>query len=94
MKSRIRIPLLAAALFLLTASLVTAQDFKIMTAEQLKSTLDREEKILVVDTRTSQEYKEGHIPTAINIPPPFASIQGRLPENLNTPIVFYCRGYT
>jgi rhodanese-related sulfurtransferase len=36
---------------------------------ELKELIDEEnEDYLLIDVRTEQEYKEGHIPTAINIP--------------------------
>jgi phage shock protein E len=84
------------ALFLLAPVTAGAQAlFKNLTTDELKQALDQEKKVLVVDTRTSEEYREGHIPTAINIPPQdFGFLQPRLPEDKNAAIVFYCRGYT
>ena len=50
-------------------------------------------KVLLVDTRTPDEYAAGHIPGAVNI---FAdrmkAERARLPKDSSTPIIFYCRG--
>jgi rhodanese-related sulfurtransferase len=94
---KFRMILLLAALFLAAAAAASAQNFGNITAEQLKQAIDQQEKIVIVDTRTSQEYQVGHIPTAINIPPQdysFDYIESRLPKDRDTPLVFYCRGYT
>ncbi len=42
---------------------------KTITALELKELIDeKSEDYLLIDVRTEQEYKEGYIPTAINIP--------------------------
>jgi rhodanese-related sulfurtransferase len=83
------------SLLLLTASLALAQDFKNISTDELKEKITRKENILIVDTRTSQEYVHGHLPTAINIPPPqFRFIENQLPADKTVPIAFYCRGYS
>lgn len=38
------------------------------TAKDLHSILGHNEKVLVIDVRTPEEYAKGHIPEAINIP--------------------------
>jgi hypothetical protein len=84
------------ALFLLAPVHAESQAlFKNLTVEEVKRALDQQEKVLIVDNRTSQEYREGHIPTAINIPPQdFSSLRNHLPEDRNVALVFYCRGYS
>ncbi|MBI4685524.1 MAG: rhodanese-like domain-containing protein [Nitrospirae bacterium] len=70
-----------------------AQDFKALTANELKKMLDSKAKIVIVDAREEVEYREGHIPTAINIPPEKVNvIETFLPKNKKLPIIFYCRG--
>jgi len=91
----IRIFLIIA--LLLSATDVWAQNFNIanLTAEEVKKRIEQSEKVLIVDTRTEEEYSQGHIPTAVNIPPQqFTSIRNHLPQDKSLPIIFYCRGYS
>ena len=39
-----------------------------ITAQEAKEIMDREEGYVILDTRTQEEYDEGHIPGAILIP--------------------------
>ncbi len=39
-----------------------------ITAQQAKDIMDTQEGYIILDTRTSEEYDEGHIPGAIVIP--------------------------
>lgn len=39
-----------------------------ITAQQAKEIMDSREDYIILDTRTQQEYDEGHIPNAILIP--------------------------
>ena len=39
-----------------------------ITAEEAKKIMDNEEGYMILDTRTQEEFDEGHIPGAINIP--------------------------
>ena len=39
-----------------------------ITAEEAKKIMDSEEGYIILDTRTQEEYDEGHIPGAIVIP--------------------------
>ncbi len=60
----------------------------------LKTLMEKERRLLVVDNRTTLEYASGHIPGAINIPEEeFYRITAMLPPEKDIPIVFYCRGY-
>jgi rhodanese-related sulfurtransferase len=92
---RIRIFLIIA--LLLSSAAVWAQNFNIadLTADEVKKRIEQPEKTLIVDTRTEEEYRQGHIPTAVNIPPQqFTSIGNNLPQDKSLPIIFYCRGYS
>lgn len=73
----------------------TGMSFRVITAEDLRAELrSGKSKVLVVDARTAEEYRRGHISGAINIPPQkFNAIAGYLPANKRIPLVFYCRGY-
>ncbi|MCZ6653706.1 MAG: metalloregulator ArsR/SmtB family transcription factor [Planctomycetota bacterium] len=51
----------------------------------------RDDDILVIDVRPPEEYRAGHIPTALNVPPD--EVQRRLAElPMDREIVAYCRG--
>ncbi|MBU1341343.1 MAG: sulfurtransferase [Proteobacteria bacterium] len=49
---------------------------------------------MIIDARPQKtKYDKGHIPTAINIPfSQFDILKGKLPRDLNTPVIFYCGG--
>jgi phage shock protein E len=82
---------------LLTSATARAQNinFTDLTAEEVKNRIEQPAKVLIVDARTVEEYRQGHIPTAINIPwQQFDSIGTHLPPDKNLPIIFYCRGYS
>jgi rhodanese-related sulfurtransferase len=92
---RIRIFLIIA--LLLSSAAVWAQNFNIadLTADEVKKRIEQPEKTLIVDTRTEEEYRQGHIPTAVNIPPrQFTAIGNLLPQDKSLTIIFYCRGYS
>ena len=79
--------------FIFLFSYAFAQNFKTITADELKKMSDNKTKMVLVDARTGMEYAQGHIPTAINIPPEkLTAIGTLLPKNKNTLVVFYCRG--
>ncbi|WP_125142598.1 rhodanese-like domain-containing protein [Clostridium transplantifaecale] len=62
-----------------------------ISAAEAKEMMDQTE-VTVVDVRTLQEYKEGHVPGAINIPN--EEIQDTEPELLNDKdamLLVYCR---
>ena len=92
---RIRIFLIVA--LLLTSATALAQNINIpnLTADEVIIRLAQSENLLVVDARTEEEYREGHIPKAVNIPPEqFTTIGKHLPPDKSLPIIFYCRGYS
>ena len=90
MKKRIVLVLIS---FIFLFSYASAQNFRSITADDVKNMLDKKEKLVLVDARTSLEYRQGHIPKAINIPPEkLATLASALPKNKKTLIIFYCRG--
>jgi rhodanese-related sulfurtransferase len=89
---RAKVVMLVVAVFL-AFSHAAAQEFKDLKAEEVKKLIDAKAKMLLVDARTRQEYHEGHIPTAVNIPPENVyGIDRLLPKDKSTLLVFYCRG--
>ena len=92
---RIRIFFIVA--MLLTSTGVWAQNYSFpnLTADDVAIRIAQSEKVLVVDARPEKEYRQGHIPNAVNIPPSqFKSIANHLPQDKSLPIIFYCRGYS
>lgn len=92
-----RLKVLLIFVLLLTSTAALAQNYNIpnLTAEEVKQQIDQPGQVLLVDARTEKEYRQAHIPTAVNIPPEqFSSIEKHLPQNRNLPIIFYCRGYS
>ena len=90
---RIRIFLIIALLLTSVAAWAQNSNFNNLTAEDVKKRI--EQKVLIVDARTEKEYRQSHIPTAINIPPSqYTLIQNHLPQDKSLPIIFYCRGYS
>jgi rhodanese-related sulfurtransferase len=74
-------------------SYASAENYKSISADELKKILDKKAELFLVDARSQQEFSQGHIPKAVNIPPEkVGSISALLPKNKKTPIVFYCRG--
>ncbi len=73
-------------------SIAAAQQYPVITAEQVQEYLGGN-GVAVVDVRSFEEYREGHIPGAQNIPAERISAERtRLPRNKTAPIIFYCRG--
>lgn len=84
---------LIAITFIFMFSYASAQNIKTITADELKSMVDKKIKLYLVDARTEQEFSLGHIPKAVNIPPAKVGIIGKLlPKNKKMTVVFYCRG--
>ncbi len=63
-----------------------------ITAEQAKEIMDSQEGYVILDTRTQEEYDEGHIPGAILIPHDeiTAKAEGVLTDK-DQLILVYCR---
>lgn len=74
----------------------TSHSFKEISGEELqKIQLDdkEKEKYLVIDTRSADQYKEGHLKHAINIPfKTFKDNISRLESFKNKAIILYCHG--
>jgi rhodanese-related sulfurtransferase len=64
-----------------------------INAETLKKMMSENGRLVILYTRTEQEYQRGHIPKAINITETmFHTLDAYLPKEKDTPLVFYCRG--
>lgn len=87
--------LLAAGLVLTAAGALTplpADDFQIITTPQLKQWLASAQKPFLVYTLSQVEFYEQRIPGSVCIPTEEMQRSGALPENRDTPLVFYCHG--
>jgi rhodanese-related sulfurtransferase len=62
---------------------VSLQDVKALVAGKKKG--------VIVDSRATHQYRGGHIPRAISIPID-EKLDGRLPKDKGTLVVFYCGG--
>jgi rhodanese-related sulfurtransferase len=69
-------------------------EFPDLSAKELKTMLDANPGLVVVDTRTAVEYHRGHVPRSVFIPEEkFFALELLLPKSKDTPLVFYCRGF-
>ena len=66
-----------------------------VTAEYVAGQLETNQAIIVDSRPKKPKYDKGHIPTAMSLPhSKFDTLQGKLPRDENTPLIFYCEGYT
>ena len=68
---------------------VSAKD---ISQTQLQQVMKNDKQLVVLDVRTVEEFDDGHIPSAVNIP--HQELEARLAElsgAKNTQIVIYCR---
>jgi rhodanese-related sulfurtransferase len=68
-------------------------EYKVVVTDQLKAMLDEKKELVLIDTRTKEEYQEAHIPGAISIPEKsFEESGALLPADRNILLVLYCNG--
>ena len=92
-----KIKFLGAFALLLTLLCINsfAAEISNLTADEVKQMIDKKAQVVIVDARTEDEFKDGHIPQAISIPPnKVETIGDFLPKDKKALIVFYCRGYS
>lgn len=68
------------------------EELKPISVEQVKEDLDEGKDFILLDVRTAEEYEEGHIEGAINIPLKDLAydVENEIPEKEET-IYLYCR---
>ena len=76
-----------------TETAVETVEIKAMTGEELvaQNSDEKKDEVIIIDVRSSEEYKAGHIPNAININ--VDELEGRLNEiedYKNKPVITYC----
>ncbi len=80
-----------ALLLLVMGNACLAQVTDISQAELLQRIMVKHEQ-LILDVRSPEEYKEGHVPGAINIPhDQLASRLAEIGSHKNKDVVLYCR---
>ena len=68
-------------------------EIKTMTGEELvaQNSDKKKDEVIIIDVRSSEEYKAGHIPNAININvDEFESRLNEIKDYKNKPIIAYC----
>ncbi len=82
------------ALIMLFSTATFASEYSIVGSTELKELVDADTRsFLLVDSRNPEEYREAHIPGAINIPEKhFEKFAGLLPADKNMQLIFYCNG--
>jgi rhodanese-related sulfurtransferase len=79
--------------FILLISTVASAQVPVVTAEEVRSWIDGKKKFVLIDARPAEEYQQGHIAGAINIPPDRMKTEASvLPKDKATALIFYCRG--
>ncbi len=84
---------LVLVLIILVALVVQSNGSKqkitfVKTSKQLTEVLNLK-GIVIIDIRSSEEFKESHIPNAINIP--YNELKSKLKYSLKTPILVYSK---
>jgi len=86
------------SLLVVTTTSAQAQTISDLSSDELKKLFEQKAEVLVIDTRTVQEFNSGHIRGAVNISSQasnqFRTLAAMLPEDKRIPLVFYCRGTT
>ena len=68
------------------------EELKVISVEQVKADLDEGKDFILLDVRTPEEYEEGHIEGALNIPLKELAyeVENEIPD-VETAIYLYCR---
>lgn len=77
-----------------TFAAAETEQYEVMGHAELKALVDADMRnFLLVDSRNPEEYREAHIPGAINIPEKkMDNFLGLLPAEKTTRIILYCNG--
>ena len=66
-----------------------------VSVEYVAKQLEGNEAIVIDSRPKKAKFDKGHIPSAISIPDSqFEKLQGKLPRDNETPLIFYCGGFT
>ena len=95
LQNTMRMFLLAFMVFgLHTAAYAGEETYQVIGHVELKAKVEADQRsFLLVDSRNPEEYRDAHIPGAVNIPQKkMADYLGLLPAYKNSEIIFYCNG--
>lgn len=75
-----------------SGSAAQSTGFMHISQDQAKQMMEEEKEFLLVDVRTKEEFEEGHIPGAINLPvEEIGDSQPQLLPNKDQVLLLYCR---
>ena len=70
-------------------------NYAAVSVEYVAKQIESNEAVVVDSRPKKPKYDKGHIPSALSIPESqFEKLQGKLPRDNNTPLIFYCEGFT
>ena len=77
---------------LLLSGCSSKKPYQQISMDEAIAMMDKEKDVIILDVRTEEEYEEGHIPGAINVPNETITSDGvqELPDK-NQLIMVYCR---
>ena len=91
-----KIVIMAAVLFTLCSmaftTSISAADFPVITAPELKAKMDAGEELMLVNPLSDIEFSNGYIPGSVNIPLKDIMTTDMLPQNKDMLIITYCLG--
>ncbi len=65
----------------------------VISVDDVKVLIEKREVFELIDSRPAARYSASHLPGAISIPvPQMKDLQGMLPEDKDTLLIFYCGG--
>ncbi len=91
-KTRNTLAVVLSFCILLLAGVSSANE-AIINAPEVKKMIEEEQPVLLVNVLSQLEYESLHITGSINIPIDKLKSSNLLPEDKNTPVIFYCMGH-
>ncbi|KPJ78999.1 MAG: hypothetical protein AMJ54_00625 [Deltaproteobacteria bacterium SG8_13] len=73
-------------------TLKAAEGFHTISTQELKTWMESTDRPTLVFSLSEIEYREVHIPGSICITMELMEVSDRMPDDRNSPIVFYCHG--
>jgi rhodanese-related sulfurtransferase len=77
---------------LMLTGLAWAAEFKDLTTQEVKASLDGGQKVFLLNPLSDIEFSENFIPGSVNIPSHLIPTSKELPQDKATPIITYCLG--
>jgi hypothetical protein len=78
--------------FIISGQVWAEEGYKIISTPAMNKWMSSEEKPLLVFALSPIEFSKEHIPESICLPLELMKNYYKMPEDQNTPIVFYCHG--